>query len=81
MLKEILAINPGMQIMATLWSPPAWMKTNNSMVGGKLRPDCYDVCTDYLIKYIQAYKQEGIDIHTMTVQNEPEWHCCLSLWT
>ena len=43
MLKEILVINPGMQIMATPWSPPAWMKTNNSMVGGKIRPDCYDV--------------------------------------
>ena len=73
MLKEILVINPGMQIMATPWSPPAWMKTNKSMVGGKLRPDCYDVYADYLIKYIQAYKQEGIEIHTMTVQNEPEY--------
>lgn len=73
MLKEILAINPGLQIMASPWSPPAWMKTNNSMVGGKLRTDCYDVYADYLIKYIEAYKKEGINIHTMTVQNEPEY--------
>lgn len=73
MLKEILAINPGLQIMATPWSPPAWMKTTNSMVGGKLRPECYGVYADYLIKYIQAYSQEGIEIHTMTVQNEPEY--------
>lgn len=73
MLKEILAINPGLQIMATPWSPPAWMKTTNSMVGGKLRPDCYAVYADYLIRYIQAYKREGIDIHTITVQNEPEY--------
>lgn len=73
MLKEILVLNPDLQIMATPWSPPAWMKTNNSMVGGKLRPDCYDVYADYLIKYIEAYKQEGISIHTMTVQNEPEF--------
>lgn len=73
MLKEILAINPNLQIMATPWSPPAWMKTNNSMVGGKLSPDCYDVYAAYLIKYIEAYKQEGITIHTMTVQNEPEY--------
>lgn len=73
MLKEILAINPQLQIMATPWSPPGWMKTNGSMVGGKLRTDCYDVYADYLIKYIQAYKKEGITIHTMTVQNEPEF--------
>jgi glucosylceramidase len=50
--------------------------------GGKLRPDCYDVYADYLIKYIQAYKQEGIDIHTMTVQNEPNMAQPLILaWT
>lgn len=73
MLKEILAINPDLQIMATPWSPPAWMKTNKSMIGGKLRPDCFDVYADYLIKYIEAYKKEGINIHTMSVQNEPEF--------
>jgi glucosylceramidase len=73
MLHEILAINPDIQIMASPWSPPAWMKTNKSMVGGKLRTDCYGVYADYLIKYIEAYKKEGIKIHTMTVQNEPEF--------
>ncbi len=73
MLREILKINPDLQIMATPWSPPAWMKTNGSMVGGKLRPDRYEVYADYLIKYIEAYKKEGITIHTMTVQNEPEF--------
>lgn len=73
MLKEILKINPGIRIMASPWSPPAWMKTNGSMIGGKLRPDCYDVYADYLIKYIQAYAAEGITIHSMTVQNEPEY--------
>lgn len=73
MLKEILAINPGLKIMASPWSPPAWMKTNGSMIGGKLRTDCYGVYADYLIKYIEAYAQEGITIHSMTVQNEPEY--------
>lgn len=73
MLKEILAINPRLQIMATPWSPPGWMKTNGSMVGGKLRTDCYSVYADYLIKYILAYKNESITIHTMSVQNEPEF--------
>lgn len=73
MLKEILSINPDLQIMASPWSPPGWMKTSGSMVGGKLQPGCYDVYAEYLIKYLQAYQQEGIEIHTMTVQNEPEY--------
>lgn len=73
MLKEILAINPGLQIMASPWSPPAWMKTNGSMVGGKLRTDCYDVFADYLIKYVEAYRAEGITINSLTMQNEPEY--------
>lgn len=73
MLKEIRALNPNLQIMATPWSPPGWMKTTGSMVGGKLRSECYDVYADYLIKYLQAYDQEGITIHTLTVQNEPEY--------
>lgn len=73
MLKEIRAINPNLQIMATPWSPPGWMKTSGSMVGGKLRTDCYDVYADYLIKFLQAYDQEGITIHTLSVQNEPEY--------
>jgi glucosylceramidase len=73
MLKEIRAINPHLQIMATPWSPPGWMKTSNSMVGGKLRTDCYDVYADYLIRYLQAYDKEGIPIQTITVQNEPEY--------
>lgn len=73
MLKEMLAINPDMQIIASPWSPPAWMKTNGSMVGGKLRPDCYSVYADYLIKFIEAYQERGIKIHGLTVQNEPEF--------
>lgn len=73
MLNEILAINPHLQIMATPWSPPGWMKTSGSMVGGRLRTDCYDVYADYLIKFIEAYQKEGITIHTLSVQNEPEY--------
>lgn len=73
MLQEILAINPNLQILASPWSPPGWMKTSGSMVGGKLRPDCYDVYAEYLIKYLEAYRQHGITIHALTVQNEPEY--------
>ena len=70
-LKEILAINPNIRIMASPWSPPTWMKTNNSSVGGSLKPEYYPVYAQYFIKYIQGMKAEGVTIHTLTIQNEP----------
>lgn len=69
--KAILAINSDMGFMASPWSAPAWMKSNRSLKGGSLDPKYYGVYSDYLLKYLMAYKQEGIPIHTITVQNEP----------
>lgn len=71
LLKQILAINPSIKIMATPWTAPSWMKSNNSSVGGKLKPEYYSVYANYLVKYIQAMKVEGITIDAMTPQNEP----------
>jgi glucosylceramidase len=70
-LKKILEINPQIKILASPWSPPTWMKTNNNSKGGSLKPDCYDVYAHYLIKYIEAMKAEGIAIDALTIQNEP----------
>lgn len=71
LLKEILAINPAIKIMATPWSPPVWMKDNNSFVGGSLQPQYYSVYAQYFVKYIQKMKAEGITIDAITPQNEP----------
>jgi glucosylceramidase len=71
LLQEILAINPGIRMMATAWSAPTWMKTNQGLVGGKLRPDCYAVYAAYLVKYLQAMRELGITVHAITPQNEP----------
>lgn len=71
-LKEILAINPEIGIMASPWSAPAWMKTNNSSKGGSLKTECYDVYSRYLLTYLQMMQAEGIKIDAMTVQNEPQ---------
>ncbi|TRW99758.1 glycoside hydrolase family 30 protein [Flavobacterium gawalongense] len=71
MLKEIVAINPNIKIMATPWSPPVWMKDNNGFVGGSLKPEYYGVYAQYFVKYIQTMKAEGITIDAITPQNEP----------
>lgn len=70
-LKQILALNPGLKIMGSPWTAPCWMKTNNSFIGGRLKPEYYGAYADYLVKYIQAMKQEGITIDAITPQNEP----------
>ena len=71
LLKEILAINPSIKIMGTPWSPPVWMKDNNSTVGGSLQSKYYSVYANYLVKYIQQMKAQGITIDAITPQNEP----------
>lgn len=71
-LKEILAINPNIKLMGSPWSPPVWMKTNGSSVGGSLKPEYYSVYAKYFIKYLQAMKTKGINIDAVTIQNEPQ---------
>lgn len=71
LLKEALAINPQLKIMATPWSPPGWMKTSGSMIGGRLREECYAAYARYFVKFIQAYKAEGVPIYAVSPQNEP----------
>lgn len=70
-LKQILTINPQLKILASPWTPPSWMKTNNDSKGGNLKPEFYDAYAHYLVKYIQEMKKLGIRIDALTVQNEP----------
>jgi len=71
-LKEILAINPTIKILASPWSAPAWMKKNNSMYGGSLKgPEVYPAFAEYFVKYVKAFAAEGIHIDAITIQNEP----------
>lgn len=78
-LKEILAINPNVKIMASPWTPPRWMKVNNlqdlkpfdSWTSGQLNPKYYQDYATYFLKYIQAMEKEGFKIESVTIQNEP----------
>lgn len=70
-MREILAINPGIQILSSPWSAPAWMKTNADVRGGQLRKECYGVYADYFVRYVEAMRDHGIDIDAVTIQNEP----------
>ena len=71
-LKQILAINPGIKIMGSPWSAPPWMKDNDSSKGGSLERKYYGVYAKYFVKYIQEMQTRGITIDAITPQNEPQ---------
>lgn len=71
-LKEILEIKPDLKILATPWSAPAWMKTNESTIGGELRTEFHQTYANFFVRYIQAMQAQGITIDAMSIQNEPE---------
>ncbi len=72
MLKKIIAINPNIKILATPWSAPTWMKSNNAWLGGSLNTTYYAAYATYFVKYIAAMAAQGITIWAVTPQNEPE---------
>ena len=54
LIKQILLINPNIKIMGSPWSPPTWMKSNNSTIGGSLQTQYYQTYANYFVKYIQT---------------------------
>jgi glucosylceramidase len=74
-IKEALKNREDIKIWSCPWSPPYWMKTNGDMCnGGELidTPKNLKAYAKYLVKYLQAYKNEGIDIYGFCVQNETD---------
>jgi glucosylceramidase len=82
-IKEAIAAAGGkLNLFASPWSPPAWMKDNNDMLhGGKLKTDFYDSWAMYYTKFIKEYEKEGIPVWGISVQNEPmatqRWESCI----
>jgi glucosylceramidase len=83
MIKAAMNATGGnLNLFASPWSPPAWMKTNNDMLhGGKLKPEFYNSWALYYTKFIREYEKEGIPVWGISIQNEPMatqiWESCL----
>lgn len=78
-VQQALKINPDrIKVTCATWSPPAWMKTNNSFIGkakgieGHLKENCYGTYAEYLYKFIEAYAKAGIPMYSTSIQNEPD---------
>lgn len=82
-IKQAIAAAGGqLKIFISPWSPPAWMKSNNSRLhGGTLKDEFEQVWANHYVKFIRAYEDEGIPIWGLTVQNEPMakqiWESCI----
>lgn len=82
-IKQVLAATRGkLNIFASPWSPPAFMKDNNDMLhGGRLKPEFYESWANYYTEFIKAYQREGIPIWGISIQNEPmatqKWESCI----
>jgi glucosylceramidase len=69
-------------ILGSPWTPPFWMKDNNSPIrGGHLLHKYYQIWANYFVKFIDAYQAKGVDIFAVSVQNEPaavqRWDSCI----
>jgi glucosylceramidase len=69
-LCEAASIQPDLFFFSTPWSPPAWMKAGDSLLGGSMRKLYFDSYAKYFVKFIDAYKTAGINIRAVTTQNE-----------
>ena len=74
-LRQVRALNPGAELLANPWSPPAWMKGNDSLQNGgnlgTLRGSAYGPWARYFVKFIRAYAKAGVSIGAVTPGNEP----------
>ena len=87
-IQEIQMRRPDIKFFAAPWAPPAWMKNSGvrrgqtgtaglNFVDNSVKPEYYESYAQYFVKYIQAYKDLGIDVYCLSMQNEtqnnPKW--------
>ncbi|MEV5310334.1 ricin-type beta-trefoil lectin domain protein [Streptomyces sp. NPDC052610] len=72
--KQARQLNPALTVMASPWTAPAWMKDSGQLNGGWLKAEHYGTYASYFVKYLQAYRDQGIPVAYVTAQNEPT--CC-----
>lgn len=72
-VRQALAVNPDLKVMASPWSAPGWMKTTSSMIQGQLKPEHYGTYADYLTRYVRSAADRGVPTDYLSIQNEPDF--------
>ncbi len=68
----VAAKNHGATIIATPWSPPANLKSNNHTTGGYLLPENYGAYADHLLSFASYMDDNEVPLHAISIQNEPD---------
>ena len=69
-LREARKVNPELFLFSSPWSPPGWMKSSNTPLGGAMRSGSFPYYAQYFLKFLEGYKADGVPIDAVTVQNE-----------
>jgi glucosylceramidase len=87
-IKAAQAVKSDIRFWASPWTPPTWMKTGTFIASGgngkktSSNFDSGDMKTDdatltafaqYLVKWVQAFQDQGIKIEIVSPQNEPNY--------
>ena len=84
-IKAAQAVKPDIRFWASPWTPPTWMKTapfnpntgksNSNFDGGVMKSDdaTLKAYAQYLVKWVQAFKDQGINVEIVSPQNEPNY--------
>jgi glucosylceramidase len=74
-LRQARAIDPGVFVIASPWTAPAWMKTNQRLDNfgnaGDFLPVGYGAYAAYFVRFLQGYRSHGVSVDAVTPQNEP----------
>lgn len=71
-LREVKRLQPNLRLLAAPWSPPGWMKLSGQLNGGLIAPASYPDLAEYLVRYVRQYRDWGLPIDLLSVQNEPQ---------
>ncbi len=69
-LRQARQMNPDLFLFSSPWSPPGWMKSSGTMLGGSIRRRYIGIYSQYFLKFLQAYAAEGVPVQAVTPQNE-----------
>ena len=69
-LRETRQLNPDVFYLSSPWSPPGWMKSSHSLLGGSMRKQYLPVYAEYIRRFLEGYAKAGVNIDAISVQNE-----------
>jgi O-glycosyl hydrolase len=76
--KAALKRQPEIQFLATLYTPPPWMKTNHDASGGgesraTIKPGMELELAEYCWAFLAHMQKNGVTVRYLSIANEPDW--------